>query len=306
MATRAEQVRLAIAQSKATERLAMRELKKWGAAVAAKWIPGRRALTSGEVFLLSETLQGIYDYAAFQVLPFDYRQLKAYDDIIAVAANSISAVFAARLEEILGSIEDTVGRFMTTTEIAARAESWTTEEARVAFAQRWDNHRIIIGITESNWAVDGVKETVITTVPDPLSESLERIADLFEAGDAAGARRLAREVNRLARLPLSVSQGRIIGYVRGAIVDRLVTPEAQGRVIANLRRRAKETKSTGKQWRSMEDANVRPTHAEANGQVRAPEDPFSVGGALMQKPRDGTLGAPLSEIINCRCITVWL
>jgi len=51
------------------------------------------------------------------------------------------------------------------------------------------------------------------------------------------------------------------------------------------------------------DLRTRPTHAAANGQVRVIGQPFEVGGSLMLQPLDGSLGAPASEIVRCRCVT---
>lgn len=54
-----------------------------------------------------------------------------------------------------------------------------------------------------------------------------------------------------------------------------------------------------KVWQAVVDERTRPTHLEANGQRQLLNDPFEVGGALLQWPADA--GGPLSEIINCRC-----
>jgi hypothetical protein len=57
-----------------------------------------------------------------------------------------------------------------------------------------------------------------------------------------------------------------------------------------------------KQWVSMEDERVRPTHQAAHGQIKRVEEPFQVGGALMRHPGDMRLGAGLKEVVNCRCV----
>lgn len=57
------------------------------------------------------------------------------------------------------------------------------------------------------------------------------------------------------------------------------------------------------EWVATNDARTRPTHAAANGQIRVIGQPFEVGGYLMLHPLDGSLGAPASEICNCRCVT---
>lgn len=59
---------------------------------------------------------------------------------------------------------------------------------------------------------------------------------------------------------------------------------------------------TGKKWRSFRDGKVRKTHKIADGQVRKLYEPFSVGGSLLMFPHDTSLGAPASEIVNCRCV----
>jgi SPP1 gp7 family putative phage head morphogenesis protein len=54
-----------------------------------------------------------------------------------------------------------------------------------------------------------------------------------------------------------------------------------------------------KEWLSAEDARVRPTHADANGQVRLMNEPFDVGGSELMHPSDWN--APIEETVNCRC-----
>jgi len=55
-------------------------------------------------------------------------------------------------------------------------------------------------------------------------------------------------------------------------------------------------------WQTQEDERVRPHHAEADLQTVPVDMPFSVGGYSMMFPGDDSLGAPLEEIIGCRCV----
>jgi SPP1 gp7 family putative phage head morphogenesis protein len=59
-----------------------------------------------------------------------------------------------------------------------------------------------------------------------------------------------------------------------------------------------------KYWISTSDDRTRPTHVEADGQIRAFADPFIVGGAEMLYPHDPA--GPASEIVNCRCVMALL
>ena len=55
-----------------------------------------------------------------------------------------------------------------------------------------------------------------------------------------------------------------------------------------------------REWRSLRDLKVRPTHTVLDGQQRRWDEPFeSPSGALIRFPGDPL--APLSEVINCRC-----
>lgn len=56
-------------------------------------------------------------------------------------------------------------------------------------------------------------------------------------------------------------------------------------------------------WGTAEDDNVRPTHAEADGQVRELDEPFDVGDAKLNYPGDPS--GPAEEIINCRCFLLY-
>lgn len=60
----------------------------------------------------------------------------------------------------------------------------------------------------------------------------------------------------------------------------------------------------GKQWVTMGDKKVRPSHRDAAGQIRALDEPFIVGDSLLMFPQDSSLGASADEIINCRCTMI--
>jgi len=56
-------------------------------------------------------------------------------------------------------------------------------------------------------------------------------------------------------------------------------------------------------WDSAEDSATRDSHRAMDGQQRGANEPFTTGaGFQMLYPGDSSLGAPGSEIINCRCV----
>jgi len=57
--------------------------------------------------------------------------------------------------------------------------------------------------------------------------------------------------------------------------------------------------SIARVWRSHHDDRVRPSHAEADGQIQDLGSPFIVGDALLRYPGD-PFGPP-GEVANCRC-----
>lgn len=64
-----------------------------------------------------------------------------------------------------------------------------------------------------------------------------------------------------------------------------------------------------KSWQTMGDAKVRTSpfnHASANGQSVNLAEYFIVSGELMGFPGDMSMGASVGNIINCRCVCVYL
>ncbi len=61
---------------------------------------------------------------------------------------------------------------------------------------------------------------------------------------------------------------------------------------------------TGKQWLAVVDRVTRPAHVDADGQLVASYDMFTVGGEQCMFPGDLTLSP--AESINCRCCSVYV
>lgn len=56
-----------------------------------------------------------------------------------------------------------------------------------------------------------------------------------------------------------------------------------------------------KRWWTQGDDLVREDHLEADQQEQPVNQPFIVGGASLMAPGDTSLGAPLAQVVNCRC-----
>lgn len=61
-----------------------------------------------------------------------------------------------------------------------------------------------------------------------------------------------------------------------------------------------------KKWRKRDWDRTRPLHKVANGQRKQINQPFIVGGELLNYPKDTSLGASLWNIMNCHCTSVYV
>ncbi len=63
-----------------------------------------------------------------------------------------------------------------------------------------------------------------------------------------------------------------------------------------------DKKQTTHTWVSMRDERVRDSHWRTDSQTVPINEPFTINGYKMMFPGDDSLGAPVEEIINCRCV----
>lgn len=68
---------------------------------------------------------------------------------------------------------------------------------------------------------------------------------------------------------------------------------------ATMEATADDEEFTVMEWVTMHDSDVRPAHADADGQQRPPGEPYDVGGEQMPYP--GYPGVSIELWINCRC-----
>jgi hypothetical protein len=311
MASRTTQIRKTQTSQRKAEGYLDTQLREWSRDVLATWVPGGNVVRSDEAAELAVILRRSYNRTFREVLGADPREFKSddpYIDTMRQLGEALEVESARRVSVIVPRILQETERQMSRAEQTAIAEEATGAEARRiarnSLAIRMRNHRLVIAVTEANWAVATTRHTAILAVDDIMPGSLERLVALLEQGRVSEARRLARELNRLLRLPTSVAQGDVLRFVNDNR-DRLVTPLIQARVIERLRAFADRNEVTEKVWRTLGDGKVRNSHANANGQKRANDEPFTLEGGMLQYPMDASLGASLGEIIRCRCVAVY-
>jgi uncharacterized protein with gpF-like domain len=113
------------------------------------------------------------------------------------------------------------------------------------------------------------------------------------------ARRIVKEVNRRNhRRAVTIAEDQVGDVAQKAKHTETVelTKAAGGAGLTVVEPR--------KTWVTIGDRRVRPAHASANGQQRAIEESYIVGGELLMYPKDRSQGASLGNTINCRCDSV--
>lgn len=165
-----------------------------------------------------------------------------------------------------------------------------------------------IGLTEAQrLAVANYRRILETGDAAALERALRdrrfdpSVRRLLEDGDPLGARRIARMVERYRTRYLQYRAETI------ARTEALRTVNAaRAEALAQVTERADiPPDAVTRTWRSTRDARVRDTHMWMDGQKRGMDEPFvSPRGARLMYPGDASLGAPGSEIVNCRCVVM--
>jgi uncharacterized protein with gpF-like domain len=168
---------------------------------------------------------------------------------------------------------------------------------------------------KTNYPVSGISRGVETKAFDDLDSAIRDFMTAHTAQAVVGISETTRKV--IANV---IRRGEDEG-LSGEEIAKAIVEATSGEIgLARARRIARtETHAAAmygqqaaaeasplafqKVWLATEDARTRPDHAEANGQVRALADPFTVGGTEMAYP--GDFDAPPEQIINCRCVALY-
>lgn len=125
------------------------------------------------------------------------------------------------------------------------------------------------------------------------------VSRLIESGEPLGSQRINTMVERYRERYLQLRAETIARTETQVVVN-----QARDEALTQALERASVPDSSVKlTWKATQDPRTRDTHAAMDGQVRPKGLPFvSPSGAQMMYPGDRSLGAPGSEVINCRCV----
>ncbi len=321
--TPAAQANRALKNKITAEKWYRRNLARWIAEIVKGYRIGQTTVDPDSVPVLHDVLRAGYNRTIKDVTGVDIREFKAgglgvaivggTDALLNTASRNIAAImsgeYLARLDTVTPEINKTASKWLQRVSALAVQEQWSQRQADAALFNYLKSQRLVIALTEGAWAVEASRRATVLSIPDPLGNTVEQIVNLIEAGDINAAKRLSRQVMKLSKMPVSISQGKTIGAVSDAARGKLTTPLAQGRTIANLRAHAERLGGESKGWQPIGDSHTRETHFQAGAKYLAEpipvDQPFVVGGQLMQHPGDGSMGATLNEVINCRCASIY-
>ena len=283
--------------------------REWATDISALYRIGDTDVPQGANELTALILNRVQASTVKDIIGVDFREYKQTEEevletVLRQASQAISEAQYAHNSISIRSILNTAKSWIGRVTGLAISNGWSEREATIALANYLRGQTLTVSTTEAQWIVEKARKAVVVSVRDPLVNSVRKIADLFRQGLTTEARQLGRHVEKLIKLPLSNGQGQVVRYISESS-SRLVTPTNQGRALANAVRRAEELGKSEKEWNAI-FVRTRAEHAEADGQTVQIDEPFTVGGELLQEPGDSTLGASLWNIINCQCYSYFL
>lgn len=165
---------------------------------------------------------------------------------------------------------------------------------------RLKNHRESLAISETNWVAEGTRQIHVTDTKQPLADSLENEATAIEAQNVEQAKLYEKQARELSEITESETAQEADDQATSALVAFSFT------AASRLRNYAEKVLQQKKMWITMGDNRVRASHRAANGQRQSDTEPFQVGSSELMYPADGSLGADVGELVNCRCYVYYL
>lgn len=161
--------------------------------------------------------------------------------------------------------------------------------------------RRMLGAVKAAHGVPESQEVSYDPVLAPLARALSNAPVVGRVYDAARDALLTNPTAQRAAVARDLTRALdTVKWEPGirSMARQSATASHNARTVAALARAGFPTK----RWVSMHDEHTRPTHRQADGQERALDAAFIVGGYALQVPGDPT--APLAETRGCRCVVV--
>ena len=133
-----------------------------------------------------------------------------------------------------------------------------------------------------------------------------RVKGVFETALGSDIKRLPETDKMIDTLSkdiakVTVKRGKTDPFFDSADRAKLIAEDSANHFINYAEFESAKGKHKWKTWETILDGRERFTHNIADGQTQPVGMPFEVGASLLMYPHDGSLGASLSELINCRC-----
>ena len=302
--TPAQQKTLATKQKAKTENKFNALLIPYIQEIVRNYRIGQTNISQDAEVLLQTALRAGYIYGTKQVIGVDIREYKQNDKLTGKIYKDISQQLdngvSVRVQQQIPYISKTSDKWISSVSKIAIEEKLTQKEADALLAARLNNQKLTIAVTESQWTIETVRKAAVISISDPLNDSVEEMARLLSIRDYTGAKKIMKQIDKLKNIAISKNQGELIRLISSK-QETLINPLSQARVLANVREKASELGKEKKIWQIF-GYKTRQTHIDADGQEVGIDEPFVLAGGLLQYPGDGSLGASLSEIINCNCV----
>lgn len=157
--------------------------------------------------------------------------------------------------------------------------------------------------------VHPTSQSIAQTTADSLNDSVNGVVS--DAADAGATLSQAQIAKKARSVFIADSKGRL--NTIAITQTQLAAEGAKNTEIGTLNRLNAVFPQSSvnlskdrieKTWVTTLDSRTRHAHAEADGQVVAFNEAFTVGGEKLRYPGDTSLGATVGNTINCRCASI--
>jgi len=187
------------------------------------------------------------------------------------------------------SLSDRLGGMYLSGGVSAWIQSPGTEALPEATASAWTD---VVNTSAVSYAADATNRLTGPVADSIWNDLRYKVTQAIQTG--MSTQRLAEEIATMRDFAIYRAQTIARTEVNGAYnAGNYQSNQALG-----------DVGPVEKYWMATGDDRTRPSHREADGQVRAFAEPFLIGGSEMLYPHDPA--GPAKETVNCRCVTAYL